>query len=54
MTILQFLDSVLGTFPTDMQFIRYIIAGVFFVVICSLILTFFLGAISGLTTRFFK
>ena len=54
MTIFQFLDNVLGTFPADYIFIRYILGGVLLVVICSLILTFFLGAISGLTIKFFR
>jgi len=54
MTILQFIDNVIGAFPADLAFVRYIIACVFFVVICSLVLNFFLGAMSGLTIKFFK
>ena len=54
MTIFSFIDSALGTLPADFQFIKYIAGAVMLVVICSLILNFFLGAISGITIKFFK
>jgi hypothetical protein len=52
-TILAFIDSVMGTIPADFAFFRYLTAGSVFVVFCAIVLNLFIGAISTLTNRFF-
>lgn len=54
MTIVELLTSLVGTVPEHYQFILYGAALALGVCVCCLILSFFLGAISGLTYRFFK
>lgn len=44
----------LGTVDSSLDFIVVITAAVLLVIVCGLILSFFLSALSCLTTRFFK
>ena len=50
MTIIQFLSSILGL-PDRYEFILYIVAGVFALVLLDGILTFLFSGISDLTSR---
>ena len=51
---IDFVRDFIGTVDSSFDFIIVITAAVLFLVVCSLILSFFLAALSCLTTRFFK
>lgn len=44
----------LGDVGTGLDFVVVITAAVLLVIVCALIISFFLGALSCLTTKFFK
>lgn len=44
----------LGTVDSSLDFVVVITGAVLLVIVCALIISFFLGAFSCLTTRFFK
>ncbi len=50
---MDFITSVIGTVPADLQFIVVLAAAVLLVLVSSLVIGFFLAAISGLTIKFF-
>ena len=47
-TILNFVQSTLGVFPAEFQFITYCIAGLTYLLLIALVLRFFLGLIGGI------
>ena len=51
---LDFVRTYIGTVGSDCDFVLVVTACVLLLTVCGLILSFFLGALSCLTTRFFK
>lgn len=51
---LDFVRNFLGSVDSSLDFVVVITAAVLLIIFCALILGFFLGAISCLTTKFFK
>ena len=48
MTIVQFVENILGTVATEYEFVVYCVSSVLLVLFVALFLRFILGAISGI------
>ena len=51
---MDFILSLIGTVPAELHFIVVLAAAVLLLLVSSLVIGFFLSAISGLTIKFFK
>jgi hypothetical protein len=48
MTLVQFVENIIGTVPTEYEFVIYCVSAVLLVSFIAIFLRFLLGAISGI------